>query len=74
MIAQRCSKPMPTAQCRSMSTGAQASVVTNSTGSHAGVAVKIFSDKDYEQEAFEKANLSAGHGFDLQHLSVRISL
>ena len=41
---------------------------------HTGIVVKIFADKDYEQEAFKKANQSAGHGFHLQHLRVRSAL
>lgn len=54
-----------------MQTAHQASDAASSgTPEHEGVLVKIFSDKDYEQEAFEKANLSAGHGFELQHLRV----
>lgn len=44
--------------------------VATATAEHEGVVVKIFADKDYEQEAFEKANQSAGHGFKLQHLRV----
>jgi hypothetical protein len=71
MASSKVRKPLPM-RSANVSASAQASELPSTeSANNSGPLVKIFSDKDYEQEAFEKANSSAGHGFQLEHLKVR---